>query len=123
MRLIRLITLNMITNMNLQETIKRILREETVPISVRRRIHAIDWQIEFAVREVVRQHTNICNMGESGFIETVTEKTIDSMYWDFFSDMDDNSAEWTSSYYFMLKYINDKFLNELRKNYHMNCGD
>ena len=109
--------------MNLQETIKRILREETVPISVRRRIHAIDWQIEFAVREVVSQHTNICNMGESGFIETVTEKTIDSMYWDFFSDMDDNSAEWTSSYYFMLKYINDKFLNELRKNYHMNCGD
>ena len=100
-----------------------VLREETVSTSVRRRIHAIDWQIDFAVREVNRQYTNICNMGESGFIETVTEKTIESMYWDFFSDMDDNSNEWTAAYHFMVRYINNNFVDKLKQNYHMNCGD
>ena len=108
--------------MNLQESIRRILREERVPLLVRRRVSAIDWQIEFAVKEVKRQN-NVCNMGEEVYVETVVEKTIEQMYWDLFSDMDDNSEEWTSSYYFMVKYINDNFIEKVKQNYHMNCGD
>ena len=108
--------------MNLKESIKRILREETVPLFVRRRIDAVDWQIDFAVKEVNRQY-NVCNLGEDGFIDTVIQKTIDSMYWDFFSDMDDNSDEWTSAYHYMERYINNNFVNKLRENYHLNCGD
>jgi hypothetical protein len=109
--------------MNLKETIRRILREEInpVPRKVMRRIAAIDWEIEFAVREVKRQN-NVCFMGEDAFIETVIEKTIDSMYWDFFSDIDDNSKEWTSAYYFMEQYINDNFVDKLRQNYQLNCN-
>ena len=61
-------------------------------------------------------------MGEDAFIETVIEKTIDSMYWDFFSDIDDNSKEWTSAYYFMEQYINDNFVDKLRQNYQLNCN-
>ena len=99
-----------------------VLKEE-LSARVRRRVSAIDWQIGFAVKEVARQRTNICNMGESGYIETVIEKTIDSMYWDFFSDMDDNSDEWTSAYHYMERYINNNFVNKLRENYHLNCGD
>lgn len=109
--------------MSIRNDIKRILREETVPTLVRRRITEIDWQIQFAVKEVKRQNSNICNMGEDGFVETVVEKTIEQMYWDFFSDMDDNSKEWTSSYYFMIRYINDNFVEKLKQHYHMNCGD
>jgi len=109
--------------MSIRDNIKRILREETVPTLVRRRVTEIDWQIQFAVKEVKRQNSNICNMGESGYIETVTEKTIEQMYWDFFSDMDDNSKEWASSYYFMIRYINDNFVEKLKQHYHMNCGD
>ena len=99
-----------------------VLKEE-LSARVRRRVSAIDWQIGFAVKEVARQRTNICNMGESGYIETVIEKTIDSMYWDFFSDMDDNSDEWTSAYHYMERYINNNFVNKLRENYQLNCGD
>jgi len=98
-----------------------VLKEE-LSARVRRRVTSIDWQIEFAVKEVKRQN-NVCNMREDDFIETVIEKTIDSMYWDFFSDMDDNSDEWTSAYYYMVRYINNNFVNKLRQNYHLNCGN
>ena len=108
--------------MNLQESIRRILREERVALSVRRRVSAIDWQIEFAVKEVKRQN-NVCNMGEEVYVETVVEKTIEQMYWDFFSDMDDNTSEWSDSYKFMVKYLKSTFENELRQNYHLNCGN
>lgn len=109
---------------NMTESIRRVLREEINPVlrKVMRRIAAIDWEIEFAVREVKRQNSNICNMGEDGFVETVVEKTIDSMYWDFFSDIDDNSKEWASAYYFMEQYINDNFVDKLRQNYQLNCN-
>jgi hypothetical protein len=108
---------------DITESIRRILREEInlVLRKVMRRIAAIDWEIEFAVREVKRQN-NVCFMGEDAFIETVIEKTIDSMYWDFFSDIDDNSKEWTSAYYFMEQYINDNFVDKLRQNYQLNCN-
>ena len=109
--------------MNLKESIKRILREETVPLFVRRRIDAVDWQIDFAVKEVNRQYNNVCNLGEDGFIEIVIEKTIDSMYWDFFSDMDENTPEWGVSYQYILKYAEDKFTNKLKEYYHIKCGD
>ena len=100
-----------------------ILREEINPVlrKVMRRTAAIDWEIEFAVREVKRQN-NVCFMGEDAFIETVIEKTIDSMYWNFFSDIDDNSKEWSSAYYFMEQYINDNFVDKLRQNYQLNCN-
>jgi len=114
---------NELQEVGIRESITRILREEINPVlrKVIRRIAAIDWEIEFAVKEVKRQN-NVCFMGEDDFIETVIEKTIDSMYWDFFSDIDDNSKEWTSAYYFMKQYINDNFVDKLRQNYQLNCN-
>jgi hypothetical protein len=107
---------------HLKESIKRILREESVLTRVKRRLRYIDWWIEFSVKEVKRQN-DFCKMGEDDFVETVIEKTIEQMYWDFFSDMDDNSSEWSDSYKFMVKYLKSTFENELRQNYHLNCGN
>jgi hypothetical protein len=98
-----------------------VLKEE-LSARVRRRVTSIDWQIEFAVKEVKRQN-NVCSMREDDFIETVIEKTIDSMYWDFFSDMDENTPEWGASYQYILKYAEDKFTNKLKEYYHIKCGD
>jgi hypothetical protein len=111
--------------MNIQEQIKRILREDftNAPNSVRRRLTSIDWEIGFAVKEVTKQYLTICNLTETEYVDTVIEKTIDSMYWNFFSDMDDNSKEWVNSYRLMLKYIEDKFLDKLKEHYHINCGN
>jgi len=107
--------------MKLRESIKRILKESAeVPSSVKRRLHAIDWQIDFAIKEVKSQY-NVCGLSEEQYIETVIEKAITSMYWDFFSDMDDNSVEWGKSYELMLNYGIDKFTEKLRNNYQWSC--
>ena len=85
--------------MNLQESIRKILREEISNSvnSVLRRLHEVDWLVEFSVREIQRQYNGICNVGTSeNFVETVIEKTGDGMYWDFFADtIDDGSEEWS----------------------------
>jgi len=108
-------------NDNLQETIKKVLREETeVPSFVRRRVTSIDWQIKFAITEVNRQY-NVCGLREEDYVETVIEKAITSMYWDFFSDMDDNSKEWEKSYNFMIRYADEKFTEMLKTLYQSIC--
>jgi len=113
--------------MNLQESIRKILREEISNSvnSVLRRLHEVDWLVEFSVREIQRQYNGICNVGTSeNFVETVIEKTGDGMYWDFFADtIDDGSEEWGKMYRFIEKYVENKFGDELRKHFHTQCGD
>jgi hypothetical protein len=109
-----------INNMNLKQTIRKVLREETRPLRVMRRTHAIDWQIEFAIKEVNVQY-NVCGLSEEQYIETVIEKAITSMYWDFFSDMDDSSKEWEEYYKFMLDYASEKFTQYLKNTYQLYC--
>ena len=41
---------------------------------------------------------------------------------DFFEDIDDESKEWSEMYYAMERYIYDKFGQELRVDWHINCG-
>jgi hypothetical protein len=43
------------------------------------------------------------------------------MYWDFFSDIDDSSEVWVEMYNTMEKYIFDKFSQELRADWQINC--
>ena len=107
--------------MNLRESIKRVLKESTeAPNSVKRRLHAIDWQIDFAIKEVKVQY-NVCGLSEEQYVETVIEKAITSMYWDFFSDMDENTVEWGESYKLMMDYASKKFTEKLRNNYQWSC--
>lgn len=107
--------------MNLRESIKRVLKESTeVPSSVKRRLHAIDWQIDFAIKEIDVQY-NVCGLSMEEYVETVIEKAITSMYWDFFSDMDDNSVEWEESYKLMLDYASKKFTQHLKNTYKQKC--
>lgn len=48
---------------------------------------------------------------------------IDSMYYSYFSDIDDNSGEWGEIYYEMFKYIEMKYGDKIKEYYHINCGD
>jgi hypothetical protein len=113
--------------MNLQEFIRRILREEiSNPINlIKRRIDTVDWLVEFSVREIERQYNGICNVRTpENFVEIVIEKTGDGMYWDYFSDtIDDDSKEWGQMYRFIEKYVENKFGDKLRKHFHTQCGD
>ena len=114
-------------NMNLQESIRRILREETSnPINlILRRLDSLDWLVEFSVREIQRQYNGICNVRTpENFVEIVIEKTGDGMYWDNFAEkIDDDSEEWGQMYRFIEKYVETKFGDMLREYFHTQCGD
>ena len=113
--------------MNLQESIRRILREETSnPINlILRRLESLDWWVEFSVREIERQYNGVCNVRTpENFVEIVIEKSGDGMYWSYFSErIDDSSEEWGQMYRFIEKYVETKFGNKLREHFHIQCGD
>ncbi len=108
---------------NLQEQIRRILKEETeVSTYLRRRLGMLDYEIEYRLSAIYRPD-NICQYKNGDeLVEVVMEEAIDSMYWNYFADTDDNSEEWVNIYYEMVKYIRDKYGDEIRNYYIDNCG-
>lgn len=113
--------------MNLQESIIKVLREETSSTIniIRRRLDSVDWLVDFSVKEIEGQYNGICNVGTyENFLEIIIEKTGDGMYWDYFANtIDDDSKEWEEMYRFISIYIYNKFDDKLREYYHINCGD
>jgi hypothetical protein len=110
--------------MNLQEHIRRVIREETkIPTMLLRRLHLLDDEVELKIK-INYTPFYICKF-ESGeeLVEVITDASIDSMYWTYFADVDDNSKEWGMMYRTMVKYINDKYGDKIREYYHINCGN
>ena len=113
-----------VINMKLKKSIKRILREETeIPIRVRRRITIIDELLPFKVKNYYKPDS-LCKY-ESGeeLLEVVMYSVIETMYYDYFGDIDDNSQEWRIMFESMEKYIKDNYGERLKTYYHTNCGD
>jgi len=109
---------------NLTEHIKKVLKEETeIPIPLRRRLHFVDEELLYRLSAVYRPDS-ICRF-ESGeeLLDVIGEAAIDSMYWKYFSSIDDNSGEWGEMYYAMIKYIENKYGNKIKEYYHINCGN
>ena len=108
----------------LQENTRKILREETEPLlRARRRIYVIDELLDFQVKSYYKPES-ICRY-QSGeeLLEVVKYAVIDHMYWDYFGDIDDNSKEWKRIFDYFEDYINNKYGDELKKYYHINCGN
>jgi hypothetical protein len=111
--------------MNLHENINRIkevmeILNEDWKISLRRRIQNIDELIPSSIRKI-KDDFNICKYTMDIYVSAVAANVIEHMYWDFFSDIDDGSEEWIKMYDTMEKYIFDKFGQELRVNWQINC--
>jgi hypothetical protein len=109
---------------DLQEQIRRILKEERkMNTSLRRRLGMLDYEVEHRLSVIYRADT-ICRY-ESGeeLLDVVSEAAIDSMYWNYFADIDDNSGEWREIYHDMVKYITDKYGEKIKEYYHINCGN
>jgi len=108
----------------LQENTRRTLREENeLLLRARRRISVVDDLLSFKVRHYYKPES-ICRY-ESGeeLVEVVMAAVIDHMYWDYFGDIDDTSKEWKIIFDYFEDYIKDKYGEELKKYYHINCGD
>jgi hypothetical protein len=110
--------------MNQQQQIKRILKEETqTPQILLRRLHFVDDEVEFRIKRIYTPN-DICRFrsGEE-LLEVISDDVTDTMYWTYFSHIDDNSKEWGIMYRTMVEYINDKYGEEIKKYYHINCGN
>jgi hypothetical protein len=109
--------------MDIRKNIKKILKEHTkMDLRLRRRLDMLDYEVEYRLSAIYRPD-NICQYKNGDeLVEVVMEEAIDSMYWNYLADIDDNSEEWVNIYYEMVKYIRDKYGDEIRNYYIDNCG-
>jgi len=104
--------------MNLQEQVNRIqemmgLNESNFLSAVQRRIRNVD-ELIFPSADEVNVQYSICEIDEDEFIEATISKTLDTIYWDYFSDVKSSSPEWGEASKMMDKYARDKYGEKLR---------
>jgi tetrahydromethanopterin S-methyltransferase subunit G len=115
--------------MNLQETIRKILREERKPSNfLKRRLEMLDYEVESLFYEIEHRINtysgiDICVIYKSGvsLFETIMENSISNMYFNYYSYIDDNSIEWSHEYLDMVNYITNKYQDKIIKYYEDNC--
>jgi hypothetical protein len=110
--------------MNLQEHIKRILREERkLSSSIIRRLDMLDYEVKKNMKGPLTG-SSICIFFKSDieYFESIMENSIDYMYYKHFSHIDDGSGEWAHTYLDMVDYIRKKYKSKIMKHYDDNCG-
>ena len=113
----------------LQESIRRILREERKPsIFLRRRLEMLDYEVEsnfYEIEHRVETYSgiDICVIYDSGarLFETIMENSIYNMFYNYFSNLDDNSKEWEHTYIDMVNHIRNKYQDKIMNYYKDNC--
>jgi hypothetical protein len=109
--------------MNLQEHIRKVLREESkLPARLLRRLSNIDDLIPFKVKHYYKPDSICPYENAEEFVQVVMYSVIDTMYYDHFGDIDDDSKEWMIMHKTMEKYIKDNYGDKLKEYYHINCG-
>jgi hypothetical protein len=88
---------------------------------LRRRLENLDYEVE---RYKIWGGHNICIFFKSDieYFETIMENAIDFMYYNYFSNIDDNSGEWAHIYLDMVNYIRKNYQYKIMKHYDDNCG-
>ena len=110
--------------MNLQKNIRRIIRENRKPSNfLRRRLGMLDYEVKKNMKGPLTG-SSICVFFKSNieYFESIMENSIDFMYYNHFSHIDDNSEEWTHTYLDMVNYIRNKYQHKIMKYYDDNCG-
>jgi tetrahydromethanopterin S-methyltransferase subunit G len=116
--------------MNLQENIRKVLKEDRkLSNFLRRRLHMLDYEVEYYFNEIEHRigpysGIDICVIYKNGvrLFETIMETAINAMYYNHFSHIDDNSGEWAHEYLDMVDYIRNKYQDKIMKYYDDNCG-
>jgi archaellum biogenesis protein FlaJ (TadC family) len=110
--------------MNLQESIKRILREESnFSLKVRRRFTEMDSSLAYIIKKFYAPNM-ICGYKDSkDLFEHISHSVIEIIYYEYFEDIDDLSDEWEQMYYMMAEYLKNKHGAAIDEYYHLNCGN
>ena len=89
------------------------LNESNFLAAVQRRISNVDDLIFVSANEVNVQYS-MCEIDEDDFIDATISKTLNTIYWDYFSDVKSSSPEWGEASKMMEKYARDKYGEKLR---------
>jgi len=111
--------------MNLQEQIRRILKEETKLVTrLRRRLDMLDYEVEYGLKTTYTPDY-ICRKfaSDEELLDVVIDTSIEHMHWNYFGDIDEDSEEYALLYISMVDYINKKYGKEIKEYYHINCGN
>jgi hypothetical protein len=107
---------------SLQEQIRKVLREERLPIKVLRRTNEIDREFKRLMGSVYRPD-NICEYRDgSELFEVVTEAMLENLYFNTFYGIDDLSNEWEKIADFIGNYTWEKYGKEVLDYYKDNCN-
>lgn len=107
---------------SLQEQIRKVLREERLPIKVLRRTNEIDREFKRLMVSVYRPD-NICEYRDgSELFEVVTEAMLENLYFNTFYGIDDLSNEWEKIADFIGNYTWEKYGKEVLDYYKDNCN-
>jgi hypothetical protein len=91
---------------------------------LRRRLDMLDYEVEKNLYGQPFGGSNICIFFKSDieYFESIMENSIDAMYYNYFSHIDDNSGEWAHTYLDMVNYIRNKYQDKIMEYYDDNCG-
>jgi hypothetical protein len=110
--------------MSLQEQIRRILKEETnMNIYLRRRLGIIDNGFHRLMKEVYTPDNLCWHLSGEDLLEHVIQSVINFMYFNHFSNLDDDEKLWNEIYNDIENYIKDKYGEKIKEYYHINCGN
>lgn len=97
-----------------------ITENQELKLILLRRLSAIDGLIDYYCNRV-SGYIDFCNYPFEVFLEAVGSDIIDAMYYDYFSDLDDDGEEWGFLYKMMRKYIRKK-QEKIRNYYDSKCN-
>jgi hypothetical protein len=95
-----------------------------------RRLYAIDGLVEYMLDDyddfILSNNSyrffKFCDKDENYFFLVVSQRVIEQMYYNYFSDVDDTSEEWTEIYNIMEKYIDALFGKKIKDFYNDRCS-
>ena len=96
-------------------------------LRVIRRLYAIDLIVQYRLDEYddkikSDKDFGLCNENKEYFYDVVSRWVIEHMYYNYFSDIDDTSEEWTETYNIMEKYIDSLFGKKIKDFFTDRCG-
>jgi len=97
-----------------------ITEEQNIKLKALRRLEAVDELVELRLRNPFT--FDICHFSREMLLDHVIEWVTEAMYYDYFSDIDDNTKEWHKIWNIYYEYITIAYSKKIFDFYDKKCG-
>ena len=99
-----------------------ITEDQNLRLKLLRRISVIDEMIVPSCERVLNWNYDICRYGVDVYVGSVASNIVEDMYYDYFSDIEDDSDEWYRLSEMMRNYVQNHY-RTIEKFYKKRCND